>query len=105
MDCEEINKIEEGIFLDKLQETIMDRLHSKIIEAEFRILRRITETQYHTEDLYENQIEDHKLNRYPDILPCIFIVAFIDKQTIVKLLREPGSSKSTYINASFINVF
>lgn len=71
-DCEELSVLEKGIPLETLQETVKERLANRVTDVEFRILRRITETQFHTEDLYDCKIEEYKYNRYSDILPCRF---------------------------------
>ena len=38
---------------------------------EFRVMQHITETQHHVKKLYAIDEENEKLNRYPDIIPCI----------------------------------
>ncbi|CAD8082931.1 unnamed protein product [Paramecium primaurelia] len=69
------------------------------LEMEFRLLRRLTETQYHNENLHDFNPDIQKLNRYNNIIPF--------KHSIVKLKQEGEDEenlKDTYINANFINL-
>jgi len=74
-----LKNLEKGILLEKLEETYKEKIEKKICEAEFRILRRITETQFHTEDLYDCENDEYKHNRYSDVLPCILNYLLIFK--------------------------
>ncbi|CAD8117298.1 unnamed protein product [Paramecium sonneborni] len=69
------------------------------LEMEFRLQRRLTETQYHNENLHDFNPDIQKLNRYNNIIPF--------KHSIVKLKQEGDDEenlKDTYINANFINL-
>lgn len=65
-ECEDLKIIAEGIRLDK----ITDALKNRDIEMEFRILIRITETNFHTKKIVDYCPESMKLNRYSSVLPC-----------------------------------
>jgi len=63
---------------------------------EYRLIRRITESQYHNEKLKEFNPSLHKMNRYNNIIPY--------EHSEVKLDVEEGEEEhEKYINASYIN--
>ncbi|CAK58016.1 unnamed protein product (macronuclear) [Paramecium tetraurelia] len=87
--------IEKGIPIVHFNSEIQKR----DLEMEFRLLRRLTETQYHNENLHDFNPDIQKLNRYNNIIPF--------KHSIVKLKQEAEDEenlKDTYINANFINL-
>lgn len=64
----------------------------------FKVLRRLTETQYHNDNLFDFNPDVQKLNRYSNILPF--------KHSIVSIKTEDDgeiSLKDSYINANYIN--
>lgn len=69
-DCGELRMLEKGVPLESLGSVLAERIQDKVADIEFRVLRRITETQFHTEDLHECAAEEHKYNRYSDVIPC-----------------------------------
>ncbi|CAD8197833.1 unnamed protein product [Paramecium octaurelia] len=90
---DDLINMEKGISIAEFSEQIQNRDQ----EMEFRILRRLTETQYHNENLYDFHPDILKLNRYGNILPF--------KHSIVKLkCDEEENQKESYINADYINL-
>lgn len=63
---------------------------------EYRLVRRITETQYHNKKLIDFKPNLNKMNRYNNIIPY--------NHTCVKLPVEDGEDeeKGAYINASWV---
>lgn len=101
---EDLKIIEKGIRLKNFSEEIQKRdfemefrvLNNNIFHY-FQLLRRLTETQYHNENLFDFHPDIQRLNRYNNILPF--------KHSIVTLKNEEDedSLKETYINANYIN--
>ncbi|CAK72122.1 unnamed protein product, partial (macronuclear) [Paramecium tetraurelia] len=90
---DDLINMEKGISIAEFTEQSQNRDQ----EMEFRILRRLTETQYHNENLYDFHPDILKLNRYGNILPF--------KHSIVKLkCDEEENQKESYINADYINL-
>ncbi|CAK65110.1 unnamed protein product (macronuclear) [Paramecium tetraurelia] len=89
----ELASIEKGIPITEFS----DQIQSRDQEMEFRILRRLTETQYHNDNLYDFHPDILKLNRYNNIIPF--------KHSIVKLrCDEEENQRESYINADYINL-
>ncbi|CAD8122722.1 unnamed protein product [Paramecium sonneborni] len=89
----DLRSIEKGIPIAEFSEQIQNRDQ----EMEFRILRRLTETQYHNDNLYDFHPDILKLNRYSNIIPF--------KHSIVKLkCDEEENQKESYLNADYINL-
>ncbi|KAL4437915.1 hypothetical protein ABPG74_001086 [Tetrahymena malaccensis] len=86
----DIQLIEQGINILEFS----DKISKRNPDMEFRLIRRITETQFHNEQLKDYEPKLNKLNRYNNILPY--------KRTEVKL-EEESDDECPYINASFIN--
>jgi protein tyrosine phosphatase len=70
-------------------------LPDRNLDMEYRILRRITESQFHSKNLINFDPSISKHNRYPNILPF--------KHTQVNLPQDPSNDQSPYINASYIS--
>ena len=83
--CAELTEVEEGIRTCEFED--QEKRRNK--ETEFRLLRRMTETNQHIEQLVQNTPNLQNLNRYSDILPY--------QDTIVKL------NNNEYINANWIS--
>lgn len=90
-ECEQLSFLETGVLLPNILENFNEKLNENVAELEFRILRRITETQYHADDLYECKLDELKYNRYSDILPCNINYFFIAQYS----QANEGSNKST----------
>ncbi|EGR34841.1 protein-tyrosine phosphatase protein, putative [Ichthyophthirius multifiliis] len=86
----DIELIEKGISILKFQESFQKRN----TEMEFRLIRRITETQFHNEKLKNYDPNLNKMNRYNNIIPY--------EHTIVNLEKDSEDEENLYINASFI---
>ncbi|CAD8115803.1 unnamed protein product [Paramecium sonneborni] len=87
--------IEKGISVLHFSQELLKR----DLEMEFRLLRRLTETQYHNDNLFDFHPDIQKLNRYNNIIPF--------KHSNVKLKNEGDEEenlKECYINANFINL-
>ncbi|EGR32665.1 protein-tyrosine phosphatase protein, putative [Ichthyophthirius multifiliis] len=65
------------------------------LAMEFRLIRKITETQYHNEKLKQFDSNLSKMNRYNTILPYT--------HTEVILKQDHDDNEECYINASYIN--
>jgi hypothetical protein len=65
-ECEDLKNIAKPISLDMISDAIKNR----DIEMEFRILIRITETNFHTKKIVDYCPQSMKLNRYASVLPC-----------------------------------
>ncbi|CAK57485.1 unnamed protein product (macronuclear) [Paramecium tetraurelia] len=92
----ELVAIEKGISVLHFSQELLKR----DLEMEFRLLRRLTETQYHNDNLFDFHPDVQKLNRYNNII--------LFKHSIVKLRSEGDEEENLrecYINANFINVF
>ena len=79
---ENVGEIEKGVPLPEFQES----MEARDLDAEFRLVRKLTETKEHQENL--ETIEKRKstlLNRYAELKPCKQIIDF-------ELLAEPGLS-------------
>eukprot|EP00357_Protocruzia_adherens_P027720 CAMPEP_0115046564 /NCGR_PEP_ID=MMETSP0216-20121206/48815_1 /TAXON_ID=223996 /ORGANISM="Protocruzia adherens, Strain Boccale" /LENGTH=352 /DNA_ID=CAMNT_0002429651 /DNA_START=38 /DNA_END=1096 /DNA_ORIENTATION=- len=87
----DITKIEQGIILGDFPAQSKFRKS----ETEFRLIKRITETEEHLKKLKGFDPANSKLNRYNDIIPF--------KKTSVTLKKECKETTSTYINANYIN--
>ena len=59
------------------------------------MLRRLTESQYHSQELKEYDPEVSKMNRYSNIIPYV--------HSEVKIKPELANPKNNYINANYIN--
>ncbi|CAD8205399.1 unnamed protein product [Paramecium octaurelia] len=91
----ELVTIEKGISVLHFSQELLKR----DLEMEFRLLRRLTETQYHNDNLFDFHPDVQRLNRYNNIIPF--------KHSIVKLKSEGDEEenlKESYINANFINL-
>lgn len=86
----DIQLIEQGINILEFA----DKISKRNPDMEFRLIRRITETQFHNEQLKDYEPKLNKMNRYNNILPY--------KRTEVKL-EEDSEDECPYINASYIN--
>ena len=51
-------------------EAFRDNMNKRNFELEFKVLRRLTESQMHAQCLKEYNPEIAKLNRYNNIIPC-----------------------------------
>jgi len=80
-------------------EEFKDNMNKRNFELEYKLLRRLTESQMHAQCLKEYNPEIAKLNRYNNIIPF--------KHTMVELPGkgdpETKNEADTYINASFIS--
>ncbi len=68
---ENVGEIEKGVPLPEFQES----MEARDLDAEFRLLRKLTETKEHQENL--ETIEKRKsslLNRYAELKPCKWII-------------------------------
>lgn len=63
----DLKNLEDGINLSEFEENSEKRLK----DMEFRVLRRITETNLHTERLVDFTPYSATQNRYNNIIPCI----------------------------------
>ena len=87
-------------------------MEARDLDAEFRLLRKLTETKEHQNNL--EIVEKRKssaLNRYAELKPCKFIFLIlltsflytIVKHTRVRLIQRNEDICDSYINANYIN--
>jgi len=91
-ECEDLKNIAKPIRLDM----IMDAIKNRDIEMEFRILIRITETNFHTKKIIDYCPQSMKLNRYASVLPYSFNRVVFEKDPTIDF------ETNQYINASMI---
>ena len=89
---ENVAEIEKGVPLHEFRES----MEARDLDAEFRLLRKLTETKEH---LQNQEVFDKKksslLNRYAELKPF--------KHTRVRLLQRNEDIYDSYINANYIN--
>lgn len=89
---ENVREIEKGVPLNEFNDSMLVRE----LDAEFRLIRKLTETKEH---LANCEAFDKKtnalLNRYAELKPF--------KHTRVRLLQRNEDKYDSYINANFIN--
>lgn len=99
--CEDLKTIANPISLAMLTDAIKNR----DLEMEFRILIRITETNFHTKKIVDYCPHSTKLNRYSSVLPCRF---GLTPDNFNRVILEKDSTidfdANQYINASMIKV-
>ena len=69
--CNNLKTFEDPIIFS-LNESFSEPVRD--LECEFELVKLITEDSYHKENLIELPKSLKKLNRYPDVLPCKFII-------------------------------
>jgi len=91
--CKDLQILEKGIDVENFHNKLRDRK----FDMEFRILCRMTQSQFHFDNLEKHfDIEFKKLNRYKEVLPF--------KHNLIKLpQRMERGNFSSYINADYIN--
>ena len=102
-----VGEIEKGVPLPEFQES----MEARDLVAEFRLLRKLTETKEHQSNL--ETIEKRKsslLNRYAELKPCKYILLrtislflHLVKHTRVRLIQRNEDIYDSYINANYIN--
>lgn len=89
---ENVREVEKGVTLDDFE----DSMKSRELEAEFRLLRKLTETKEHTQNQEEiDKKKSSQLNRYSELKPF--------KHTRVRLIQRNEDIYDSYINANYIN--
>lgn len=85
-----------------------ETMHARELDAEFRLLRKLTETKEHLSNQETlDKKASGKLNRYAELRPCKYIVLsnnlLLVKHTRVRLLQRNEDIHDSYINANYIN--
>lgn len=89
---ENVRDIEKGVPVYEFEEN----MHARELDAEFRLLRKITETKEHLQNIepLDRKISQ-LLNRYSDLKPF--------RHTQVRLLQRTEDILDSYINANYVN--
>lgn len=88
----------------------IDSIPKRNIEEEFKLLRTYTETKEHIKLQVSLNPYISALNRYNNIIPCIYICQAVDSHSIVKPESQLEKNKFStprekfYINANYIKV-
>ena len=92
MKYDNVQEIEKGVPLNEFQ----DSTECRELEAEFKLLRKLTETKEHLENQEQIQkLKSKQLNRYSDLRPF--------KHTRVRLAQRNEDMYDSYINANYVS--